>query len=54
MWVRIRESLVEDRLTHCCALVYMSDIAPDSRSSMCQGYRKVVRASITQSGSVLP
>lgn len=26
MWVRIRESLTGDRLTHCCALVYMSDI----------------------------
>ncbi len=26
MWVRIRESIGEDRLTNCCALVYMSDI----------------------------
>ncbi len=27
LWVRAREPLGDDRLTHCCALAYMSDIS---------------------------
>jgi acyl-CoA thioesterase-2 len=26
MWLRVREKLADDRLTHCCALAYLSDI----------------------------
>ena len=26
LWVRTRERLADDRLTHCCALAYLSDI----------------------------